>query len=248
MVRSGLVDVQLKRMFFDTKLVENLIGKKSANAIGKAMARVRLRAMHSMKQKGKARKPPKNQGGKAYLRWLEEVQNSPVSSPGSPPFTHTSDPIASLRNIWFGLDTSNRNELSGIVGPLRLNQKQYQGGVMLASGSVPNVMEFGGTIGIREKLVNIAEGIRQPRKGPARVLTANQKAAMIRRQQADPTRSGVFVAGQEWVRMGRRKPVKGQPTRVRMATYARRPFMKPALLAETPKFPPLWTGKLAGAA
>jgi hypothetical protein len=235
-------------MFFDTKLVEGLIGKKNAKAIGKAMARVRLRAMHSMKQKGKGRKPPKNQSGKAYLRWLEEVQNSPVSPPGSPPFSHTSDPVVSLRNIWYALDTSNRNELSGIVGPLRLNQKAYQGGVMLASGSVPKVMEFGGTIGIREKLENIAEGIRAPRKGPKRNLSARQRQAMIARIKANPTASGVFVAGQAWVRMGRRKPVAGQPTRVRIATYPKRPFMGPALKAEAPKFPSLWTGGMVGAA
>ena len=245
-MRQGVVDASLKRMFFDTRLVENLIGKKNANAIGKALARVRLRARQSMKQKGKARKAPKRQGGKAWLKWIEEVQNSPVSPPGSPPFAHSNDPNASLRNIWFGLDTSNRNELSGIVGPMRLNQQAYIGGVMMASAAVPKTLEFGGTIGIREKLENLAEGIRAPRKGPRRSLSASQKAAMIRRKQNDP--KGPYVAGQAWIRMGKRKPLPGQPTRVRIAHYIKRPFMRPALKVEAPKFPALWSGQLAGAA
>lgn len=138
------VDVSVKRMFLDTKLVEGLIGKKSAAALRKAMSRIRLRAMHSMRKKGKARRPPKNQGGKAFLRWADEVQNQPVSAPGSPPFVHSDDSVRTLRNIWFALDNSSAVEIRGVVGPLKLNGNQ---------GAVPSLMERGGSQKIRERRI-----------------------------------------------------------------------------------------------
>lgn len=186
------VDVSVKRMFLDTKLVENLIGKKSAKELRVAMSRVRLRAMHSMKKKGRARRPPKNQGGKAYLRWVEEVQNQPVSAPGTPPFCHSDDSVRSLRNIWFALDNSSRDEIRGVVGPLRLNGSQ---------GAIPGLLEKGGSQLIREKRV-----------------------------------------GKHWIPLGKagRGRSGSKRTRVRMATYAARPFMQPALQKESPKIPSLW--------
>ena len=39
-----------------------------------------------------------------------------------------------------------------IVGPVSLNHLQYAGG-RLSAGTVPATLEFGGQVGIREKLV-----------------------------------------------------------------------------------------------
>lgn len=63
------------------------------------------------------------------------------------PSVHSTDPIANLRFILFGFDGRD----SVIIGPVGLNQKQHYG--KLSGGTVPNLMEFGRTAGIREKLV-----------------------------------------------------------------------------------------------
>ena len=151
---DGLLDVKAKNFFLDTKLVEGLIGKKSAKSLHIALSRVRLRAMHSMRKKGRARRPPKHQGGKAFLRWQEEVTSSPVSAPGSPPFAHSENQVTSLRNIWFALDNTSATEVSGVVGPLRLNQYGTLNGVV-TKGSVPRVHEKGGTARVQEWLFNV---------------------------------------------------------------------------------------------
>jgi hypothetical protein len=96
-----------------------------------------------MKTKGRARRPPKRQGGKAYKRWMDEVMNQPVSPAGFPPFVHSDDHVRSLRNIWFALDNTSSTDIHGVVGPLRLNGNQ---------GSVPSLHEKGGSRSIAEVL------------------------------------------------------------------------------------------------
>jgi hypothetical protein len=141
---SGGVDYHLKKLFFDRQLVEALIGKKSAKAMGRALAKVRLRAMHSMKPKGKARRRPKRDTGKAFEKWAEEIQNQPVSPAGSPPFLHSNNHVTSLRNIWFGLDNSTVHEIRGVVGALKLNGRQ---------GAIPGLHEHGGQQLIQEQRI-----------------------------------------------------------------------------------------------
>jgi hypothetical protein len=121
------------------------------------------------------------------------------SLPGESPSVHSSDPVANLRFILFGFDGRD----SVIIGPVGLNQKQYING-KISGGTVPNLMEFGGRAGIREKLV-----------------------------------------GKSWMPRGRRAPRPGQPTRIRLATYAPRPFMGPAMTAEQDKFPQLWARSIS---
>lgn len=198
MARAGVVDIQLKKMFLDRKLVEDIMGKKSAKALRIALSRVRKRAQHSMKTKGAARRRPKRDKGKAFDRWMLEVTQQPASPPGTPPFVHSTSSVETLRNIWFGVEFTS-GTVQGIVGPLALNKMQKLNGVV-ARGTVPRLHEKGGTATIREKRV-----------------------------------------GKSWHPIGRRvRP--GQPVRSRQATYPKRPFMLPALQAEAPKLPKLWTG------
>jgi hypothetical protein len=68
-----------------------------------------------------------------------------VSSPGSAPSVHSKDPIQSLKNILFFYDARTR---SVVVGPVRLNQRNMTGN---GSISIPQLMEFGGTVNIREE-------------------------------------------------------------------------------------------------
>jgi hypothetical protein len=142
------ITIRAKRMFFDRKKVQDILGKQSAKALGKAGAFVQRRARSSLRRRKAA------------------------SAPGSPPNVHSQDDVATLKNIWFALDEKS---LSVVVGPLKLNQQQYLGGVLTA-GTVPQLHEFGGTAGIREKRVGKSwhpVGRRGPRPGqPTRVRRA----------------------------------------------------------------------------
>ncbi len=159
------------------------------------------------------------------------------SAPGRPPSVHSNSNVATLKAILFAYDSVNQ---SVVVGPIRLNQKHFIG-PHLMSGTVPSAHEFGGELGFPEKLENIAPQIARTR-GKARVLSATQKLAMFRRLDAEENRG--YVAGSKWIPVGRRKPLPNQPTRVRVAKYPARPFMGPALAAEAPKFPSLWSGSV----
>ncbi len=164
------VSMKIVDAFFDRPAVLNRMDRATARSLAKAGAFVRRRAISRLRRR------------KRYSR------------PGESPSIHSTDRVANLRNILFGFD----GRYTVVVGPVGLNQKQYVAG-RITAGTVPATLEFGGQVGIREKLV-----------------------------------------GRRWMPVGRRRPRPGQPTRVRMANYAPRPFMGPALEAERDKFPELW--------
>ena len=204
--------MQAKNLFFDRAMVRREVGKWNAAALSKAGSFIRRRARSSLRR----RKKP--------------------SAPGTPPSVHSSSAVATLKAILFAYDRAN---MSVVVGPIRLNQKHFLG-PQLISGTVPSTHEFGGEVGIREKLENIAPQVNASRRkgGPRRALTERQKQAMIARKG---TSAQTYIAGTKWIRQGRRKPLQGQPVRVRLANYPARPFMGPALAAEAPNFPSLWS-------
>ena len=131
-----------------------------------------------------------------------------------------------------------------VIGPVGLNQRQYLQGKLLA-GTVPNLMEFGGRAGIREMLENLIPPVAKKRRGQVRrQLTDAQLAAIARKRQQN---APAYRAGTKWIPLGRRRPLPGQPVRVRLANYAPRPFMEPALRQEVDKFPGLWARSLNAA-
>lgn len=217
-----------KDFFFDRQAVIQRIGRDRARFLRNAGGFARKTARNSMKRRGSARKPPKNMNGRAYAKWQEEVRLKQASTAGSPPNVHTSDAVRSLRNILFA---SSSNDVSVIVGPVGLRHKRLRAG----GGIIPpELHEYGGTTPIHEKLQDVSPAI--PRKtGRRRLLTPSQKAAMIRRLQA----KGLYAPGTKWVPLGRGAK-KGQPTRVRSATYPARPFMGPAVAKTRDKFKDLW--------
>lgn len=164
------VSMKIVDLFFDRPAVIQRMDAATHRSLSKAGAFVRRAAISRLRRRKRA------------------------SRPGESPSVHSADAVANLRFILFGFDGKD----TVVVGPVGLNQKQYVGG-KLSGGTVPNLMEFGGRAGIREKLV-----------------------------------------GKTWVPRGRRRPRPNQPTRVRLATYAPRPFMGPALTQEADKFPNLW--------
>ena len=116
------VDYRLKDWFFDRRNLEFSLARAEIRAMSKVGAFVRKRARSSLRRR---RKP---------------------SEPGQPPSVHSTDDVATLKNILFGYDP----HIHGVVvGPVKLHAKQGLNGVML-SGTVPNLHEFGGTAGLRE--------------------------------------------------------------------------------------------------
>jgi hypothetical protein len=208
------LSIKVVELFFDRPAVLNRMDAASAKALAKAGAFVRRAARSRLRRRKR------------------------VSLPGESPSVHSKDPIANLKFILFAFD----GRQSVVIGPVGLNQRQYLDGQLLA-GTVPNLMEFGGRAGIREKLENLIPPRAKKRRGQVkRKLTEVQIAAIIRKkQQTTPS----YQPGEKWVRMGRHKPLPGQPVRIRLAVYAPRPFMAPALKQEEDKFPSLWARSIA---
>ena len=86
----------VKRMFFDTKLVEREVGKLNAKALGRAGAFVRRVARSSMRRR---------KGSSAI---------------GSPPNAHSKSKIKTLKNILFAYDKEN---MSVVIGPTKLTSR-----------------------------------------------------------------------------------------------------------------------------
>lgn len=161
-----MVNARLKRSFFDRAAVIAALGKARANALSKIGAYLQRRARSSMRRRKKS------------------------SAPGTPPSAHSADPVATLKNIWFGYDDQTR---SLVVGPVKINQVDFLNG-QRGSGTVPQLQEFGGTRGVVEVQLRNGSWIR-----------ADQRS---------------------------RRRLAGLPSRVRLARYPARPYMKPALDAE----------------
>lgn len=151
------VTYKVKDSFFDRKAIQDELGKTYARALSKAGAFIRTTARRSMRRRKRA------------------------SEPGTPPSVHSRNAVANLRNILFAYD---RRRQSVVIGPVLLNQKQSLNGQLLA-GTVPQLHEFGGTAGIREKLeadkngdvVWVPRGRGRLRRGqPTRVRQAQYPA------------------------------------------------------------------------
>jgi hypothetical protein len=136
-----------KQFFFDRDAVIEQVGVDRARFLRNVGRYVQRTSRNSMKRKGKARKPPKNMNGRAYARWIDEIQNQPASPAGSPPFVHTDDAIATLKNILFAFGGKG----SVVVGPVGLNGRS----------EVPALMEHGGTQVVREKTIGAVAGGRR---------------------------------------------------------------------------------------
>lgn len=72
------------------------------------------------------------------------------SSPGTPPKGHK--PFLLRKNIFFGIDTSG--DPAALIGPVRLNQVDYDKDLQPVRGTIPSVLESGGQVWFREVLKN----------------------------------------------------------------------------------------------
>lgn len=113
--------VQMKAGFFDRPKVKRSMDKATHRALSKFGAFVRTRARTSMR---------KNRG---------------VSKPGQPPFTHTQ---MLRRGVLFAYEPTRENV---VIGPVQLRQGLSQNAADPVSGTVPQVLEYGGQIRIRDR-------------------------------------------------------------------------------------------------
>jgi hypothetical protein len=141
------ITMRMKDVFFDRAAVKNRMTKANRKALSKAGAFIRRRARSSLRRRKKS------------------------SPPGQPPSVHTSDRVATLKNILFAYDPHSE---SLVVGPVKLNPKTLLS-PQLAGATVPQVHEFGATVKIREVKVGRGwrSGVRRVRPGqPVRVRAA----------------------------------------------------------------------------
>lgn len=144
MAAQFTMTMRMKDFFFDKQAVKSRMSKANRKALSKAGAFIRRRARSSLRRRKK------------------------TSQPGQPPSVHSTDGVATLKNILFAYEPLSE---SLVVGPVRLNQKVFLG-PDLGDGTVPQVHEFGASAKIREVKVGHRwfTGVRRVRPGqPVRV-------------------------------------------------------------------------------
>lgn len=135
--------MEVNKFFFDRAAVLKAIGKANAKALSKAGAFIRRRAITSLRRR------------------------KSISQPGSPPSVHSTDSVATLKNILFFYDSSTERL---VVGPVGLNQRK-QSWITMGSITVPQLHEFGDVVVIQE--VSRDKGRTWSRSGsPARSRNA----------------------------------------------------------------------------
>lgn len=117
------VDYSITEFFFDRLEIENRLAAKERRAMSKIGSYIRTSARTSLRRR------------------------KGTSPPGSPPSVHSTDKIATLKNILFGYQPSSH---SVIAGPVGLNQFNYESSAQ-ASRPIPAIMEHGGTVAIHEE-------------------------------------------------------------------------------------------------
>jgi hypothetical protein len=202
----------MKVNFFDRQKVIALTDEVTRKGLSGSAAYVRRVAINSMRRdRTKAQNP---------------------AAPGRPPKFRADDESVSLRNIQFFYEESSK---SAVVGPIKLNQHQYGDDGVLQIGTVPAVHEFGGTAGIRERLVpfTFAEAFRRYGAAVGKAFLATGHALprpAAERVYGKQARYRIDEsAGGTWVPVGRSGRRRTVIARTRTARYPARPFMWPAL-------------------
>ncbi len=120
-----ILDVKITNMFFDRAELQRKIGKRNAAAMSKAGAYIRTTAQTKVLKRRRSR-----------------------SRPGQPPHVHSRDKKYSLKFITFKFDEDSE---SLVVGPEKVPAKNPGNPTIVAGYTVPQIMEHGGTISIKEE-------------------------------------------------------------------------------------------------
>lgn len=217
--------LDVKKSFFDRDLVLNKVGAATAKKLSRIGGTIRLIARRSMKF---------NKRGTPSL-------------PGKPPRYHTKNENASLRKILFAL---NPDQQGVVIGPVKLNFVQFDETGVLKTGTVPAVQEFGGSVGIREKLIPMTWRDAVRRFGQEGGKHWVSQAGLLSEDAAKRIYGKAAVhridhsQGGVWVPAGRKRRDR-IVTRVRKANYPARPYMAPALAKHLPKIPEEFKGMVS---
>ena len=121
--KISIVDISMKKFFFDRSSVISAVGKANARRLARAGFLVRRRASTGILRRRRG-----------------------TSRPGMPPNVHAkSGSFASLKTIFYHLDTTDEAVL---VGPVKLNQREHS---PTGLTTVPERLEFGGVGLIHEE-------------------------------------------------------------------------------------------------
>lgn len=212
-----------KEWFLDSKRVEFLVDKDTAQFLNRVGGNVRTIARRSMRRRKKG-----------------------VSAPGQPPLAHT----GKLRDgIWYAYDPKTK---SVVVGPTRFNQISYvfDGGGQgrnFRAGAIPAILEFGGLFGVRE-ILNPFDG--QWKRIPWSTRLRDKLVPVWKatpKEKAVSTGVKTIVKGKHAVNFYI-VPVEAMKSRLRWATIKPRPYMSPALQKSKSQYAALWGGSTMGVA
>jgi hypothetical protein len=193
-------------MFFDRAELQRKIGKRNAAAMSKAGAYIRTTAQTKVLKRRKSR-----------------------SRPGQPPHVHSRDKKYSLKFITFKFDEDSE---SLVVGPEKVPAKNPGNPTIVAGYTVPQIMEHGGTITVREEkppdTPNVTYDWR--REGIFRSPT----------RRANPKKRWRHSRGRrrpkgKWKPMPKYNPKQPLLKRKRRVRIDKRPFMSVALRIEIQK-------------
>jgi hypothetical protein len=171
---------EVKRTFFDSKTVVSAVDRAERRVLSKFGAYVRRTARSSIRNRKR------------------------ISRPGEPPSGHSG---VLRRFLFFGYD---RHRASVVIGPAKTNQLYFDDDYRPLRGTVPEVLEHGGSVSVIEEWIG---------RGPG----------------TDRAHLRSF-----WVRVDHRRRYSDRPKRRRKITVAARPFMGPSLAKEQPKLPDMW--------
>jgi hypothetical protein len=204
------ISFRMHDFFFDRRFVADRMRRANRQALSKAGAFIRTRARTSLRRRKKS------------------------SPPGRPPSVHSTDGVATLKNILFAYEPHGQ---SLVVGPVALNQVN-QSWIDMRSRTVPQVLEFGDVLTVHEWRFAEPEN-KQKWAGWDKYTSSAKFSSEWRRRD------------RRWRNVARRRRRHtlsdlGVQTRSRRAIYRPRPFMGPALEAEKDHIPDAWVGSLGG--
>lgn len=112
------------------------------------------------------------QGGFVRLTMRNLIRSrKSASKPGEPPHAHASSRLGGLKGgIYYAVDAPRD---SAVIGPVLYNAVYYDGDGKPVSGTIPETLEYGGTIGVRE-VFDPARGWRRADQRSRRRLAGKQ--------------------------------------------------------------------------
>lgn len=158
---------EMKKAFFDRQKINDAIDRETRKALTKSLAFVRRRMRSGLRRRKRA------------------------SKPGQSPSVHSTNPVASLKAIFFAYDERTK---SGVVGSIKLNGQKS---LSTSSQALPGLLELGGTVTIPEESWDGRTWVQQRRRRrvPARKKTRKRRVKIAPRPNAAPSLQAEADAG-----------------------------------------------------